>query len=418
MSQACQSTIDFQNIMKATTLFDLSSGFLIVFPSDEGNYATMQEVLAELNRHPDKRYVGCIQKEIESEVVAAIDQLTRDKEDFVTFLVQRDNLPRFSGWVQAEVTSFICSVSFFSRLVSSVDGGHPEKWAYRLLEMIYDMEIAPGYIEIQQIPYIARPAADVTGVHFNTVLPHRGLLSDLKVCLHSLMNNRYENLSVDVCLDEKISKEALCDLKASFPTVRFSAVCPAAAGPYVIRQLLIDRLGGQHILYQDSDDIATSDRVRTIASSLSDGCLVGSHELRFDQVNGCIYAVRYPLDVTHALNSKVAFPLLHSTSSLSVVDFQRIGGYSTDRAFANDTQFLYRCFFFVKILNVDEFLYIRKVHNRSLTTDVNHPLEQGVRLSLSTQWKADFEATKDEPQNLDNSSLAVVRKAGFSLLDI
>jgi hypothetical protein len=200
----------------------------------------------------------------------------------------------------------------------------------------------------------------------------------------------------------------------------------APRGPYVVRQALI---AGSHeqslLLFQDSDDVSCSDRLDQQAMVLRQGVdLAGSHALELDEIQRVVRAYRYPLDVSAALNSSDAGkqcyqqlePLLHATALISRRAFMSAGGFSTDRVIANDTQFMLRAFFTLRMANADEFLYVRRRHPRALTvaaaTAAGHPL----RKALSDEWSRDFHRVKAGAMTLADSSLRLSSTAAANSL--
>ena len=91
--------------------------------------------------------------------------------------------------------------------------------------------------------------------------------------------------------------------------------------------------------------------------------------------------------------------------------FFESGGLSTHHVFANDTQFMLRAFFTMKIRNVDEFLYIRRRHPKSLTNSPDTDFDNPLRRTLDAEWSWDFEAIKRGEIKLENSSLRPMRRA-------
>ena len=124
-----------------------------------------------------------------------------------------------------------------------------------------------------------------------------------------------------------------------------------------------------------------------------------------------VYPVRYPLDASGALARTANHALLHATLMVRRDAFFSCGGLSTHLVIANDTQFLLRAFFSMKMRNVDEFLYIRRRHPASLTNAPETVYDNPLRRSLSAQWSADFEAIKRGELRLPDSSLRPIERS-------
>jgi hypothetical protein len=133
--------------------------------------------------------------------------------------------------------------------------------------------------------------------------------------------------------------------------------------------------------------------------------LIGSHQLRVNEIRENVEIFRYPLDVNEALRTKPAHVLLHPTSAVTRSGFFKAGGLSTDKIFDSDSQFLLRASFLLRIRNADAFLYVRRVHKLALTvhpsTGVGSPAREAGRI----QRQADFEAIKSGQVLLEESSL-------------
>ena len=141
--------------------------------------------------------------------------------------------------------------------------------------------------------------------------------------------------------------------------------------------------------------------------------VVGSHELRVDELARSVEVYRFPLDASAALalpgstdrNDRAHEPLLHPTVTMVRSGFVRAGGFSTNRKIANDTQFMLRAYFSLRMRNVDSFLYIRRRHPAALTVVKETALGTPLRHYLGTTWGADFEAVKSGKAKLEETSL-------------
>src|SRR5260370_20235419 len=118
--------------------------------------------------------------------------------------------------------------------------------------------------------------------------------------------------------------------------------------------------------------------------------------------------VGFPLDVSAALRSGPSHVLWPPSSIVRRRAFFRAGGFSTDRGFGNDTQFLLRAFFKMRIRNIDDFYYIRRKHPNALTVAPSTCLELPLRVQLNKTWNADFEAVRQGRMALAQSSLRAI----------
>jgi hypothetical protein len=98
-------------------------------------------------------------------------------------------------------------------------------------------------------------------------------------------------------------------------------------------------------------------------------------------------------------------PLEHATSMVKSDAFRHAGGFSTDRRTSNDTQFLLRAYFSMRIRNVDAFVYIYRKHAASLTEAPDTGMHMPFRQELKQIWRNDFRAIQKGELQLSNSSL-------------
>jgi hypothetical protein len=122
--------------------------------------------------------------------------------------------------------------------------------------------------------------------------------------------------------------------------------------------------------------------------------------------------VRFPLDATAALSVEPKHPQLHPTTILAVDDFHRVGGFSTDCVFGNDTQLMLRAYFHLPLRNVDRFLYIRRDRWESLTNAPETGMDNPLRIARNQAWWSDFEAIKAGRLEFERSSLRTVDGCG------
>jgi hypothetical protein len=111
--------------------------------------------------------------------------------------------------------------------------------------------------------------------------------------------------------------------------------------------------------------------------------------------------------------------LLHGTGVIRRESFFRAGGLSTDQRVANDTQFLFRAYFNLRIRNVDAFLYVRRRHPDSLTEHPHTGIRLPLRSELDRAWRADFYEIKKGRLALEASSLRQrLRTEPFSVIPV
>jgi hypothetical protein len=118
--------------------------------------------------------------------------------------------------------------------------------------------------------------------------------------------------------------------------------------------------------------------------------VVGCHELRFDELEKKVEAIRFPLDVNEALNCRTGHAQFFPTTLVRSGFFRESGGLSTNRRFGSDYQFLLRAHWLGRVVNADEFLYIRRRRANSLTTSRGTSLRSPARRILNWRWKSHF----------------------------
>ena len=200
-----------------------------------------------------------------------------------------------------------------------------------------------------------------------------------------------------------------------FPAVEFYCVEGAPVGPYVIRQSLIDRSNEHLLVFHDSDDISCFDRIARQAAEIR------KEKWRWWARTNCAWMSLpgpsrftgflsmplppWPFPDRRNENDRANEPLLHPTLTMVRSGFVQAGGFSTNRKIANDTQFMLRAYFSLRMRNVDSFLYIRRRHSAALTVAKETALGTPLRHFLGTTWGADFEAVKSGKARLEETSL-------------
>jgi hypothetical protein len=132
--------------------------------------------------------------------------------------------------------------------------------------------------------------------------------------------------------------------------------------------------------------------------------MVGSHEVRIDDIRQKILPVRYPLDVSRALLLGPFQALLHPTSMIRVDKFLAAGGFSTHAKMSMDTQFLFRSYFYFAAVNIASLTQSQATGMRSLP-----------RLRVSRDWRRDFGRILDGVTNPSDCSLAPTRSEEASM---
>lgn len=244
------------------------------------------------------------------------------------------------------------------------------------------------------------------------IIPHKGNPLFLQRCFQPLRKNELLPAHTMVCFDDR-NYLKLCadDLLSSSTKVSLYRNSPANSGPYQARHAAMGLLGQNYIFFQDSDDISLPNRFALQMNALKERKLdlIGSHELRIDELEKKILVVRFPLDVNASMEKYAFHPLFHPTSLITKEAYERVGGFSTDLRFGYDSQFLLRAFFFLRIGNIDEILYVRFRRKGSLTTHHKTRIGSSLRSFLIWRWKIDFRLVLKNKLTIEESSLNVSR---------
>ncbi len=240
------------------------------------------------------------------------------------------------------------------------------------------------------------------------VIPHRGDLGMMERLLAALSECRSEGLRACVGFDEPIG-DAHRRLVKEHPEVDFYGVAPDEVGPYVLRHFLAMRAHEELVIFQDSDDLPTIDRFDTLRREMqrSSADVIGSQEIRIEEYRKRIGAVRYGLDVNHAVSISLRNPQLHPSTAVRTASLQKSGGLSTVRRFASDREFLLRYVQTMRGENLPQMLYLRLTMESSLTRRADTGMQSRARLRLRERWSRDLDLIRSGRKTLEETSLAV-----------
>lgn len=211
------------------------------------------------------------------------------------------------------------------------------------------------------------------------LVPHFQCEEWLSDCLESLVEQT-RPLDGIVVIDDA-SPEPPLAIASRYPQVTLLRA-EANVGPYRLIQTVMERTGYDAYLFNDADDWSTPRRLeRLLAEAESSGAeLVGSFEVRLFLEEGDVIPVAYPVDVNAALeDDPTAFPLLHPTSLVSRDLVIRIGGFAGGMRFSGDAEFLRRAVYAARVVNVPEYLYLRRKRVGALTTSAETGLRSTAR---------------------------------------
>lgn len=308
------------------------------------------------------------------------------------------------------VESFVCIGAIASHVAAVLAAPSQLLSAFEVAQAVLD---APRPVRIRCLQGPAEigetePAALSTSApRVQWVMPHAGSLAYLRSSVRSLaMTNARLNGEITIGIDDDERPEHLrvCE---GVDRCRVFFADPTASGPYRIRNALVAQSDAEIVLFQDSDDVSCEDRGRRLIEAL-DGSpwgMVGSHVVHVDTFERQLIPLRYPLNVTAALERAPVYSLLHPASAVRRAALQAAGGFSTLARHSMDAQFLLRSHFHFPSGNVDGFLYIRRIRAGSLTTHRSTKLGTIVRRKLELVWERDFRRVAQGELSVDASML-------------
>jgi hypothetical protein len=263
-------------------------------------------------------------------------------------------------------------------------------------------------LRVIQLPIEAQRPVEPELPSSEWIVPHAGPLAFLERCLSQLapIAESAGSMCTTVCFDEPITPDHE-DLMRRHAGVHYHQITPPGAGPFVPSHVLGLRSKSDVVVWQDSDDVSCRDRLRVLARCRAEhgSDFVGSHELRVDDLERRVLAVRFPLDVNQALREFPRHALLHPTSMITPEALRRIGGFTTRLRFASDTQLLWRAAFTLRIRNADEFLYVRRRRAGSLTSAEAGGVGAPTWLRLRDAWTRAYARVREGSRRLEESDL-------------
>jgi len=332
----------------------------------------------------------------------------------ILVVVPRRSAPRLEQSWDGEVGSFITSVGLFRAFRKS--SASESSSCFDLLYWALDNRSHGVSFECLQVPVESGRSSGETpqGPGAQWIIPHKGPLFMLETCLKSVGESRGGADVVSVCFDEETT-DAHHELAERFPWVEFYRSRPHSIGPYVSRERFLRSGAAPLVVFQDSDDAPTVSRRRMLISKLleTDADLIGSHEIHVNEIWRQVHAVRYPVNVSAALAASEGHTLLLPTSAGRREAIKAAGGFSTNRTFNSDLEFVFRAFFFLKLRNVDEFLYIRRVRAGSLTQAPETGILSPAREAHSAALRNDLGRIKRKELTLEESALRTQHRSDF-----
>jgi hypothetical protein len=339
------------------------------------------------------------------QIVKGLNEIFTTNPNAFILLTNRKQPPLLMARSDELIYSFCCKFDGFNQLINCLADRlfHSRHFLFDILNHILGLNSAFNKVYIRQLPIINAEITDTA--KGDIIIPHKGEIAYLKNLLKFLPT--HQKVNVLVGLDQEPDHD-LIQLKNQYAATTFFSFNHNPVGPYVIRNWLINSCKGDLIYFQDSDDIPCADRFNLLSVYMHmygcDWC--GSHEVQLDYYNKIIQAIRYPTNVIAALSKGPGHALLLPASAITRRSYISAGTLSEERIFGNDTKFLYQSYFRIaNIRNIDEFLYIRRIHPNSLTTSESIGLNSKSRRELMLKWIREFDRVKNGLLTLNDSTL-------------
>ncbi len=303
-----------------------------------------------------------------------------------------------------EEAFLISSAEFIQNYEEDISTG----FCYDFILKVLDEKKRVAQILVHQMkhpnPIIPNRSSHPTSTE--VVMPHMGNLDDLKSALYYLKQQKTTPAKISVCFDEAVNDNHF-ELADEYSGNRFFVNFPARVGPYLSRDILSRGSEEDVIIFHDSDDISTVDRVAVLTETMKNENLdvVGSHELRIDKINKVVETIRFPSVNPDLKKEQIHHSIFFPTTAIKQSAYVKIGGLSTIRRHSSDTQFYLRARFFLNLRTVDEFLYIRVKHEDSLTSLPATAKGSPFRARLGEQWRNDYFRIRNRDISLQNSTL-------------
>lgn len=312
--------------------------------------------------------------------------------DKLTLLVSPRPLPEITRSADI-ITAFLASGPWAQALVAGDECSSVEL-CYRALALVMDCERTSIALNVVHQGQAFEPPAAAGNATIDLIIPHRGSDRHLRVSLASLARQTCQFRTL-LCFDQEPEPGLIAQLPP-MPGLELFQVTPNPAGPYVPRQHFALTSDARYVAFQDSDDFSLPCRLETLAgcADVTGVDIVGSHEVRIDETLRMVAAIRYPLDVNRALSIGDGSVQLFPSTLVRTDLLKRLGGFSTNRAYAADRHFQLRAFWRARIVNLDSFLYVRRRRAESLSTSASTGMDSDERRRINRLWDEAFERAK------------------------
>jgi glycosyltransferase involved in cell wall biosynthesis len=235
------------------------------------------------------------------------------------------------------------------------------------------------------------------------IVPHYGRDEQcnewLGNCLESLKQQTVEPESIVVVDDH--SPHPPDKILAQFSGISlFRNSCNT--GPLAIQNYFFQHLSADAVMMQDSDDWSDPRRLEILIAKASEsgaelvGCQITNVAPK-DEIIRIPPELSLPEDpLPFLLENPTAHLVVLPSSLISTALVRRLGGLASGLRFGGDSEFVRRAILTNRVVNIQEALYFRRVHNGSLTqrpdTGMTSPARQQVRQLIQARAKEQVQA--------------------------
>ena len=218
-------------------------------------------------------------------------------------------------------------------------------------------------------------------IGLSIIIPAFGASRYIEECLNSIVAQSHKKIEILIGIDNcKSTLSKLNEVKHKYENLKIF-FSDTSAGPYIIRNSLVDFCTYENILFFDADDIMGKDLISKLLPHFH-----GKFIVRFKYMNFN--------DGTDPLSSgKLHSDIAHGVFFITKEIFKKIGGFQAWKMGA-DSEFIKRSVMNkFRTVNINSSLFYRRVHSNSLTqhSSTNHKSSERIRLrnwiKTNRNWK-------------------------------
>ncbi len=314
-----------------------------------------------------------------------IEILMPNNENLAIFIVDDGPLPKFTAEKENSVQRFFGFGKDLFReykyLRNKFGLSNPIDLCFRLMEAIIDNpEMCKKTNIVVKKKSDLNPNVPSTSSRkspkMDIITPHFGNENFLQSCIQSTKNSTKQSVRHLIGVDDVLKSNTVIEQIKNTQHAIWQISDPPQ-GAYAVRNFLVGKSRGPFIGFLDSDDLATANRYESIGEFFIDNSLVdcvGSNELQVDYFSSSLTPIKFPKDVNQSfdLSGRPRHAILFGSIFLKSSILTNPGVFYEKRPFGMDSQFIARISFLNTIRNINEYLYIRRVHQSSITQSKNY----------------------------------------------